>query len=216
MGKYGKVIFNMRNLAGNPLPQKHPDFINGIAALWRGLDYRNYEEIHQNEFGVTRATDKKPVLVTYGLVSCVGVAGYGQESNTGFLAHYQTNTDVPTAIGVLMYHLALATEDQGDTFNVRVKGGVTGMSEALVDDITYNLTLPKNSPVRFELDDNKLGLLNTEFTNACDLGIDTRTRTFIDSYNAMHNPDRRAHLPPHLMELVFASSSPQVHYAPAS
>ncbi len=179
----------------------------------KALDFTKVEEIHQNEFGVTRKTDPKPMLVTYGLVNCVGVAGYSEDTGVGFLAHYQDNTELPLAISMLLYHISQSADGQAATFRVRIKGGISGMSEHLVSGLRSRLALPLREDIRFELDGNTSDVLRPDI-GGVDLGIDTQTGALIETYNPLQNPYHREHLPPEYQDLVFNSTTPSVRYVP--
>ncbi len=202
--KYGFGEFSRRMP-----PKRLFDIINPEIAP---LDWPRVEEIHQNEFGVTRASDPKPILVTYRIANCVGIAGYSGETGVGFLAHYQHNTDVPSAVGMLLYHLVQATGGQPTTFDVRMKGGLRGMSEHLVNDLRHSLALPLREEVTFRLDGIETEILRSG--GGVDLGIDTQTGTFIDQYSPLQNPSHREPLSKEYKALVFSSTMPSIHYTP--
>lgn len=174
-------------------------------------DYGLVEEIFQNEIGVTIAQDPKPILVTYGLLNCVGLVGFNENQRIGFVMHYQDNTDVDKAFGVLLYNLSRLTKGQQRTFKVRIAGGLSGMSEKLVSKLKAKLQVPIRDDIRFEIKaENVLG----HVLEGRNIGIDTRTGGFIESYEPLKNPNHREPPPPEIKEMIFRSTHPSLHYFP--
>lgn len=198
------------------IPSK-ADFLKGVSnepASDEGSseqikDYGLVEEVFQNEFGVTTAQDPKPILVTYGLMNCVGLVGFNEDQNIGFVTHYQDNTNIDEAFGALLYHLSRLTEEQQRIFKVRIAGGLSGMSEKLVSQLKAKLQTPLRGDIRFELYGEDV-LVHDQ--KGRDIGIDTQTGKFIDSYNPLNNPNHREPYPPEVKKMIFQSSHPKIHY----
>lgn len=175
------------------------------------IDYAKTEEIFQNEYGITTTDDPKSILVTYGLVNCVGIVGFNPEQKIGFLAHYQDNTDIDGAFGTLLYWLSRITRGERRIFKVKIVGGVHGMLEELVKKLRAKLNQNLRDDIKFEI--IKEDVLQ-HGVKGKDVGINTKTGEFISSYSPLNNPNHREPYPQYIKELIFQSKTPVLHYFP--
>ncbi|MDP3639732.1 MAG: hypothetical protein Q8R53_00830 [Nanoarchaeota archaeon] len=82
-------------------------------------------DVSMNQQAVTRATDAKPVLATFGLGPCVSLVGYEPSEKVGFLTHYSASTEVNNSFPNLLatlYRIGLS-HDGPTRFEVRLVGG---------------------------------------------------------------------------------------------
>lgn len=168
-------------------------------------------EISQNEFGLTTANDEKPVLATYGLLNCVSISGYEHERKIAFLTHYQSNTDLDLAFGVLLYNISRITHSEHSLFKTKICGGLNGMSERLVNGLRRKLEGEPSLNINFELVEENI--LGSEIKGR-DLVIDASSGHFYDKYDPLSNPYRREPYPQWIKEMIFMSKLPKLSYFP--
>lgn len=168
-------------------------------------------EIFQNEFGLTTYSDLKPVLATYGLMNCVSIGGYEPELKIGFLTHYQDNTNLDNSFGYLLYQISRLTKDRNSLFKTKISGGISGMSERLVNELRRKLEISLRPDIKFEIiGEDVLG----HGVKGRDLVLDTCSGKFYDEYNPLTNPYRREPYPDNIKETIFRSKIPRLVYFP--
>ncbi|WP_412755235.1 hypothetical protein [Legionella pneumophila] len=88
------------------------------------------EAVFSNSF------DKKPIVATDSLATCVGIAGYHSKNNFGFVIHFATEQDLETSKLLLIEKITAMSSDTLTTpMELHIRGGVKGMSEPLVESI---------------------------------------------------------------------------------
>lgn len=179
--------------------------------------YENVQEIFQNEFGITTSEDPKSILATYGLVNCTSILGLGKLNalsgveplTIGFLTHYQHNTNIDAAFGMLLYNLSKLTSGQSVCFESRIVGGLRGMSEKQIEQLRWKLTTPLRRDITFNLVEEKvLG------DSPIDAVLDLKNRQTYYKYDPLQNPFRREHPEPWKMELIYTCKTPLLVYFP--
>ncbi len=88
-------------------------------------DITDVVEVYMNQQAVTRATDVKPILATFGLGTCVSLVGYEPNQRVGFLTHYTSLTEIDDSFPDLLWALyKLGLSHEAPTrFEVRLVGG---------------------------------------------------------------------------------------------
>ncbi len=96
---------------------------------------------HIAEGGVCEAVfsnsfDKKPIVATDSLATCVGVAGYHSQYNFGFVIHFATEQDLEASKLILIEKItAMSPATLTTPIELHLRGGIKGMSEPLVESI---------------------------------------------------------------------------------
>ena len=144
----------------------------------------DFAEVFQAEFGVTRASDPKPVLATFGLGPCIAIGGYDRRSTVGFLAHFDKPKDGLDSFGAIYHILRQYVSPDTARFEVSLVGGQDGCSEGLLAEMKRVI---KGSEV-YPMD-----LVREETLGSWDcnrsLALDTRTGQ-VHAYNPLIKKDR--------------------------
>jgi len=77
-------------------------------------------EVVQANFGVTDSREKKPIIATSALFTCIGLLGYDKEHNLGFLMHIQPSNDVRGGLERLYQELAQTHPDYEKEFDTHI------------------------------------------------------------------------------------------------
>lgn len=77
-------------------------------------------EVEQKNFGVTDSKDKKPIIATYGLYTCIGLVGYDRIHNLGFLMHIDPLNSVQGGLEGLYQELARTHPDYDKEFEAHM------------------------------------------------------------------------------------------------
>jgi hypothetical protein len=162
-----------------------PTLSGRVSALARELNGEEIAEILQAEAGVTIATDKKPIIATYGAGPCVAVGGYEATNKIAFIVHFSNAGEVRNSGGMIFYNIAkLAKEKIEKPIQLHLKGGIKGMSEATVEAIKMWMRQREDLPMEIATQDIlKIG-------DGESLLIDSRTGEVSD-YNPLANPKSR-------------------------
>jgi hypothetical protein len=148
--------------------------------LLNSENYKYLVDIGQREFGITKARDRKPILATYGLATCVGFVGWSPEQKVGFLAHYDALTKLPESFDYLIDCVLKQSQNKSPEFDVRLIGG-WDESDSIIEFLKSNLN--QNRKIKMNLieeDIGRSGLVKS-------VALDTRTgKTY--SYFPKLNP----------------------------
>lgn len=170
-------------------------------------DYADMVEIFLGEYAISKSTDKKPVLATDHLATCVGVVGWSPKERVGFLAHYDHITAITDSIYVLCHDLSkevtLPTE-----FEVRLAQGCNMDKGKLVDLIKERLKESKD--ITMKLLEEDLEGETADFKQKS-IALDTRTGE-VYSYNSDENPEARTM---DLLDEVIQHNRRMMGYTPA-
>ena len=77
-------------------------------------------EVVQANFGVTDSNDKKPIIATSALFTCIGLLGYDSKHNLGFLMHIQPSNDVRGGLERLYQELVRTHPDYEKEFDAHI------------------------------------------------------------------------------------------------
>ena len=147
-------------------------------------DMAGVVEVRQKEQAVTRATDSKPILATFGLAACVSLVGYEERDRVGFLTHYDASTDLGesfTDILIALYKNGL-THNRPNRFDVRIVTGWGYDSDARIID---QLRTRVNGGTFFSM---RVVEEDTDYEpQGKSIALDTRTGELF-SYDAAKNP----------------------------
>lgn len=110
--------------------------LNSLAVAASQLPPNTIAEGGVCEAVFSNSFDKKPVVATDSLATCVGVAGYHSKSNFGFVIHFATEQDLEASKLLLIEKIIAMSPDTLTTpIELHLRGGVKGMSEPLVESI---------------------------------------------------------------------------------
>lgn len=143
-------------------------------------------EVDMNQQGVTRATDSKPVLATFGLGPCVSLVGYEPLAKVGFLTHYTSLTKVNDSFSELLwifYKIGLS-HDAPTRFEVRLVGGWEGSLDKLIGELKTRVRY--GTMFNMEIVEEDTGYVG----GGRSVALDTRTGELF-SYDPMKNPDKK-------------------------
>lgn len=89
-------------------------------------------EAFQSEAAFTNATDKKPIVATFGCGPCVAVGGYDSINNMAFMIHFATFQEVLCCGEKIIQQIRLLTPKKltpKTPIILHLRGGLKGMSE---------------------------------------------------------------------------------------
>jgi len=143
-------------------------------------------DVSMNQQAVTRATDEKPVLATFGLGPCVALVGYEPSAKVGFLTHYSAGTEVdgsfPNLLATL-YRIGLS-HDSPTRFDVRLIGGWEGDVDKLIGELKTRVR--HGTSFKMEIVEEDTGYV----ADGRSVALDTRTGELF-SYNPKKNPNTK-------------------------
>lgn len=151
-----------------------------------------------SEASFSNALDRKPIVATDSLATCVGVAGYDKDNKYGFVIHFAHPGEIDESGRMLCDKIRALNPKE--PIQIHLRGGIKGQSESLVLKIEQWIELCNKSSCPMEIVSKEVctkDLLNEQgFANGMSLSLDTRDGT-ISEYDADANPfsksqDRRA------------------------
>lgn len=151
-----------------------PNRVSQVASL--KLNGDEIAEVLQAEAGFTIATDKKPILATYGCRPCVALGGYDQTNKIAFVVHFSNADELRNGGGLIFYNIAkLAKEKITTPIQLHLRGGIEGISEPIIEAIKSWMTFRKDLPMEIASKD----ILNSDIDTKS-LLIDSRTGVVSD------------------------------------
>ena len=172
---FDRIMEEFARYWGKTVGVKRPDYAGNMADV---------VEIGQREQGVTRATDPKPVLATFGIGPCVSLVGYSGERQTGFLTHYDGTIGLRHSFSELFFNLYRLGHVDGDRFDVRLVGEHEGTSDGIMSGL--KTAIQHGSCFNMQLVEEDTGYIE----GSRDIALDTRTgETF--AYDPGKNPYRK-------------------------
>ncbi len=151
----------------------------------------NVEEIFetlQGEVSFTRATDKKPIVATYGCSSCIALGGYDQNNKMAFIAHFSDKEQFKKSGSLLFRNIGHLVEETITTpIQLHLRGGIKGESEPIIEAIKIWMKQRKDLPMEIASTDI---LENSTCRPNKSLLIDSRNG-FVSEYNPQENSKNR-------------------------
>lgn len=142
-------------------------------------------DVSMNQQAVTRATDAKPVLATFGLGPCVALVGYEPSAKVGFLTHYSASTEVAQSFPNLLatlYRIGLSHEAP-TRFDVRLVGGWDN-ADKLIGELKTRVR--HGTSFNMKILEEDTGYV----ADGRSVALDTRTGELF-SYNPQKNPNTK-------------------------
>jgi hypothetical protein len=191
------------SIAYKPSPIDPPKMLNGDEIA----------EALQSEAAFTIASDKKPIVATYGCGPCVAVGGYDSTNNMAFIVHFAAAREVKQASELLLYNISkLAKKKIERPIQIHLRGCIKGKSEGTIEAIKMWMGYCEDLPMVITTED----ILDYGMDSKS-LSIDSRTGA-VGDYSPLANPHHRII---GLEDHVFAISSSikpniRVAYTPKS
>ncbi len=149
----------------------------------------------------THALDRRPIVATDSLATCVGMAGYERENRFGFVIHFTVEDALEASKEMLLEKIKQMSKDS-HPIEIHLRGGIAGHSEPLVAAIEEWVRSSSELGCQMIIVSKEVlteGLLNASGTpNTMSISLDTRDGT-INTYDSSTNP--------------YAATRPQVNSA---
>lgn len=154
----------------------------------RLLNGEEIAETLQAEASFTIATDKKPIVATYGCGPCVALGGYDPTNKIAFVVHFSNAGEVKEAGGMIFYNIAkLVKEKITSPIELHLRGGIEGQSENIIKAIKLWMNQREDLPMKIASEDI---LGSGRLSGGRSLSIDSRNGT-VSEYDPMDNPKSR-------------------------
>lgn len=158
------------------------------GSSYKKLNGDEIAEALQSEVAFTIATDKKPIVATYGAASCVALGGYDETNKIAFVVHFSNKQEVIQCGGVIFYNISkLAKEKLEKPIQLHLRGGMQDLSETIVEAIKVWMRQRDDLPMEIASEDI---LDNTDLSESKSLAIDSRTGE-VSTYDPKTNPQHR-------------------------
>jgi len=171
-------------------------------------------EVFQSEVAFTSATDKKPIVATYGCDSCIAAGGYDPTHKIAFIAHFGSVDEIREGNVIFQTIRKLTQEIFDNPIQLHLRGGVNGEpgSEEMIRELrawTTHRDIPMNI-----VSEN---LFNGTRLDRTSLSIDSRTGD-TSTYSPLSNPHTRKRTAADDLFAITRSISPSIRllYIPAS
>ena len=167
---------------------ENPYFLRKHASSHPQLNGEEIAEALQSELAITIATDKKPIVASYGAGPCVIVGGYEAINKIAFIVHFSHEGEVRTNGHCIFYNTSkLAKERITKPLQIHLRGGVEETtSEATVKAIRIWMTARKDIPMESASEE----ILGNGFGGGKSLSIDSRNGT-VSEYDPLASPQYR-------------------------
>ncbi len=145
-----------------------------------------------SEAAFSSADNRKPIVATDGLATCIGVAAYDRTNKQGFVVHFARDDEVVESGNQLIETLLKSAEKPIETpVEVHLRGGIAGLSVPLAEEIErwVESAAKKGCPMKIVSSEILLhGLFNDQgMPNLDSLSLDTRDGS-VSSYDREKNP----------------------------
>lgn len=177
------------------------------------LDPNEIVEILQSEVGFTSATDKKPIVATYGCAWCVALGGYDPNNHTAFIVHFSNVKEIIQIGGTIYENIRnLAQKKVKKPIQLHIRGGImSNESTDIIKGIMAWMTWQDKIPMEIASEDTFSGCFGGE-----SLSIDSRTGS-VSGYDPLTNPRARKMNEFEAMSRLLSAIEPNVQlvYSPA-
>jgi len=171
----------------------------------------NGEEVAETllaEASFTIATDKKPIVATWGCGPCVALGGYDATNKIAFIVHFSNEEEVIKSGGLIFYNIAKLVKGKITTpIQLHLRGGIEGESEPIIEAIKMWMKQREDLPMEIASED----ILDRCFGSKS-LSVDSRTGE-VSEYNPMDNPKSRGMSDLELISAIMNVRDPQIKLA---
>lgn len=110
LGEEGSPLCGLMSFGHRKIQEQYPTLAPNDAVA----------EVEQSNFGITTALDEKPIIATPALFTCIGLLGYDELNNMGFLMHFQPSNSMRGGLERLYQELARTHPNLAKVFNARI------------------------------------------------------------------------------------------------
>jgi hypothetical protein len=174
------------------------------------LNGEEIAETLQAEASFTTATDKKPIVATYGCGPCVALGGYDATNKIAFIVHFSNAGEVRKSGGLIFYNIAKLVKEKITTpIQLHLRGGIEGQSEPIIEAIKMWMNQRKDLPMEIASED----ILDSGMCfGGKSLSVDSRTGVVSD-YDPMDNPKSRGMSDLDAMSAMMSAFEPKIKLA---
>lgn len=166
-------------------------------------------EALQSEASFTIATDKKPIVATYGCDSCVALGGYDATNKLAFIVHFSNAKEIRGSSGLIFFNLLKLIKIKiKNPIQLHLRGGVEGRSDEIIKAIKVWMNLREDLPMKIASED----ILNEREVNGKSLSIDSRNGQ-VSEYDPSANPEAREITDLDHLQLMANSCEPKITLA---
>jgi hypothetical protein len=214
---------NGSSIISNSLQQKLDDIVSLIDSLSipsgashllpsKKLNGDEIAETLQAEASFTIATDKKPIVATYGCGPCVALGGYDAINKIAFIVHFSNAGEVRNCGHLIFYNISkLIKQKITIPIQIHLRGGWQGKSEPIIEAIKRWMKGREDLPMEIASED----ILCKPYSGSKSLSIDSRNGQVAD-YNCLSNPKSRDITQLNVLLAIHSAYNPKitVAYAP--
>ena len=167
-------------------------------------------ETLQSEASFTIATDKKPVVATYGCGPCVALGGYDATNKIAFIVHFSNAGEVRKSGGLIFYNISkLAKIKIESPIQLHLRGGIEGQSEATIEAIKMWMKQREDLPMEIASED----ILDSGMCfGGKSLSVDSRNGE-VTEYDPLANPRSRGMSELDAMSAMMSAFEPRIKLA---
>lgn len=145
-----------------------------------------------NEAVFTHAQDRRPIVATDALATCIGIAGYDPTNEWGFLIHFTTEDELAESMHMLNREIYQRIKNPAITpIQIHLRGGIKGLSEPLLVALEEWVASLNEKGCLMEIASKQVlteGLLDRDgLPNSMSLSLDTRDGA-VSEYDSRKNP----------------------------
>lgn len=166
-------------------------------------------ETLQAEASFTIATDKKPIVATYGCGPCVALGGYDAINKIAFIVHFSNAMEVRNCGRVIFYNISkLIKKKITIPIQIHLRGGYKGRSERTIEAIKIWMKGREDFPMEIASED----ILCNSSSGSKSLSIDSRNGQ-VAEYDCLLNPKRREITPLNIRLAIRSAYNPKITVA---
>jgi hypothetical protein len=156
------------------------------AATYNKFKGDEIAEALQAEAAFTIATDKKPIVATYGAGPCIALGGFDATNKIAFIVHFSNAGEVKKSGGLIFYNISMLVKEKiTKPIQLHLRGGIEGTSEATVNAIKVWMRQRVDLPMEVASEDILAKSLKRK-----SLSIDSRNGE-VAEYDPQANPSHR-------------------------
>jgi len=142
-------------------------------------------EVLQGEFAVTSSNSRFPVLATYGVGPCVGVAGWDSNRKVAFLCHFDAQACVLSSQDSILDHLRRSSVSEGFSGELTIFSGMSTVRDRITQNVIELFRRDFGPAFKFQISNQNLG--SSLEAGGLALAVDSRNGSMM-TYRPMMNP----------------------------
>lgn len=171
----------------------------------------NGEEVAETllaEASFTIATDKKPIVATWGCGPCVALGGYDATNKIAFIVHFSNQEEVIKSGDLIFSNIAKLVKEKITTpIQLHLRGGIEDESEPIIEAIKMWMKQREDLPMEIASED-----VLDRGPDSKSLSVDSRTGE-VSEYNPMDNPKSRGMSDLEIISAIMNARYPQIKLA---